>query len=75
MEHFFGASLLFALVLLGLAAFGFWLWMLIHALLRQPTGLEKLVWVFVIVMLPVIGSLIYFFARVVGGTPRATNQG
>lgn len=65
-----GSLFLLCLLALGLAAFGFWLWMLIHALTRQAAGSEKLVWVFVIVMLPVIGSLIYFFVRVVGGTPR-----
>lgn len=56
---------LFVLVLgaaLSLAGFAFWLWMLIHAVTNK--GLsdgEKIVWVLVIIFLPFIGSIIYFF--------------
>jgi hypothetical protein len=64
---FFG--LLFWLIgaALSLAAFAFWLWMLIHAITNK--GLrdgEKIVWVLVIIFLPFIGSIIYFFV----GKPR-----
>ena len=48
--------------LLGLACFAFWLWMLIHGITNK--GLsdgEKIVWVLVIIFLPFIGSLLYFF--------------
>lgn len=56
---------IFALALgggLGLACFAFWLWMLIHAITNKglPDG-EKIVWVLVIIFLPFIGSIIYFF--------------
>ena len=56
---------IFALALgggLGLASFAFWLWMLIHAIANKglPDG-EKIVWVLVIIFLPFIGSIIYFF--------------
>ena len=47
---------------LGLAGFIFWLWMLIHAITnRGIDGAEKIVWVLVIIFLPFIGSIIYFF--------------
>jgi phospholipase D-like protein len=56
---------LFALLVgatLSLACFAFWLWMLIHAITNKglPDG-EKIVWVLVIIFLPFIGSVIYFF--------------
>jgi hypothetical protein len=47
---------------LSLAAFGFWLWMLINAITNKGLGDgERIVWVLVIIFLPFIGSLIYFF--------------
>jgi uncharacterized membrane protein YhaH (DUF805 family) len=57
-------GLLLAIIggLISLALFIFWVAMLIHALTnRGLQGVEKLVWVVVIIFLPVIGSLIYFF--------------
>jgi hypothetical protein len=54
----------FALVggLLSLLAFIFWIWMLIHAITNKGLGdTEKIVWVLVIIFLPLIGSIIYFF--------------
>ena len=52
---------------LSLAAFGFWLWMLINAITNKGLGDgEKIVWVLVIIFLPFIGSVIYFFI----GKPR-----
>jgi len=47
---------------LGLACFAFWLWMLVHGITNK--GLadgEKIVWVLVIIFLPLIGSILYFF--------------
>jgi hypothetical protein len=47
---------------IGLACFVFWLWMLIHAITNK--GLsdgEKILWVLVIIFLPFLGSIIYFF--------------
>jgi hypothetical protein len=47
---------------LSIAGFAFWLWMLIHAITNK--GLadgEKIGWVLVIIFLPFIGSIIYFF--------------
>ena len=49
-------------LLLSVAGFAFWLWMLIHAITNKglPDG-EKIVWVLVIIFLPFIGSILYFF--------------
>jgi hypothetical protein len=58
----FGLMALLLGAALSLAGFAFWLWMLIHAITNK--GLadgEKIVWVLVIIFLPFIGSLIYFF--------------
>ena len=53
---------------LGLACFAFWLWMLIHAITNKglPDG-EKIVWVLVVIFLPFLGSILYFFI----GRPKA----
>jgi len=48
--------------LIGLAGFAFWLWMLVHGITNK--GLsdgEKIVWVLVIIFLPFLGSILYFF--------------
>ena len=48
--------------LVGLVLFAFWLWMLIHAIGNK--GLndgERIVWVLVIIFLPLLGSILYFF--------------
>lgn len=57
-------SLLFILFCggLSLAAFAFWLWMLIHSITNK--GLsdgEKIAWVLVVIFLPFLGSILYFF--------------
>jgi hypothetical protein len=47
---------------LTLACFAFWLWMLIHAVTNKGLrDTEKIVWVILIIFLPFLGSLIYFF--------------
>ena len=64
----FGVMSLLAAVI-GLATFVFWLWMLIHALTNKGIAdTEKIVWVIVVIFLPFLGSLIYFFV----GRPKAT---
>jgi hypothetical protein len=58
----FGLLVLFLGAVVSLAGFVFWLWMLIHAITNK--GLadgERIVWVLVIIFLPLIGSIIYFF--------------
>jgi uncharacterized membrane protein len=67
MVGFLGASSFGLLAFLVPAAFGllcflFWLWMLIDVITNtRIAGTEKIVWVIVVIFLPVVGSLIYFF--------------
>lgn len=50
--------------LIGILAFGFWLWMLIEAATREPaTSDEKLLWVLIVLFTHIIGALIFFFVR------------
>jgi hypothetical protein len=66
----FGLLVMLVCGALSIAAFAFWLWMLIHAITNK--GLadgEKIVWVLVIIFLPFIGSIIYFFI----GRPKGTS--
>ncbi len=54
--------MLLFLAVVGLAAFVFWIWMIIDAI--QNKGLtdgEKIAWVLVIVFLHCLGGLLYFF--------------
>ena len=45
-----------------LAAFVFWIWMLVHAVTNKGLGDgEKIAWVLVILFTHFIGALIYFF--------------
>jgi uncharacterized membrane-anchored protein len=49
---------------LALAAFAFWIWMLIDAITRIPSeGNTKLIWILVIIFTGVIGALIYYFVQ------------
>jgi hypothetical protein len=71
------ASLIGGLILLlvwviggviSLACFVFWLWMLVHAVTNKGiSDVEKIMWVLVVILLPFIGSVIYFFV----GKPKA----
>ena len=46
----------------GLLMTVFWVWMLIHALTNSGlSGGEKVAWVLVILVLPMLGAIIYFF--------------
>lgn len=50
--------------LLSLAAFAFWIWMLIDCLMKEPSqGNDKLIWALVIVFTHWIGAAIYYFVR------------
>lgn len=56
------------LIPISLAAFAFWIWMLVHAI--QNKGLsdgEKLGWVLAIALVHFLGALLYFFI----GRPKA----
>jgi hypothetical protein len=48
--------------IITLAGFAFWLWMLVHAIGNKAlTDGERIVWVLVIIFLPFLGSILYFF--------------
>ncbi len=51
------------LFLLGLAASIFWIWMLVDALVNEPTSADKILWFLVIFFLHVIGAVVYFVVR------------
>jgi hypothetical protein len=68
MHHLFQPLLGFVVLgsafagLFGLLTFIFWVWMLIDAI-KNPRldGNKRIIWVLVIIFLPCIGSLIYYF--------------
>lgn len=50
------------LVPLALAAFAFWIWMLVSAIQNQGlTEGEKIAWVLVMVFVHFLGAILYFF--------------
>jgi prolipoprotein diacylglyceryltransferase len=50
--------------IIALAAFAFWIWMLIDAIRRTPSGGNtKLIWILVIILAGIIGALVYFFVQ------------
>ena len=58
----FGLLVWLVMAAFGLACFAFWLWMLIHAITNKGLGDgEKIVWVIVVIFLPVLGPILYFF--------------
>lgn len=45
-------------------AFIFWLWVLIDCVTKEPSeGNDKIVWTILIIFLPWIGSILYYFVR------------
>jgi len=55
-------GLLFLLVLL--AGFAFWIWMIIDCATNEPSaGNDKVVWIIIIVFAQIVGALIYYFVR------------
>jgi hypothetical protein len=64
----FGLMFLLVALAVGVAAFAFWIWMLIHAITNKGlTDTEKVLWVLIVLLLHVLGALIYFFV----GRPKA----
>jgi hypothetical protein len=52
------------LVIVMLACSGFWIWMLIDCLTKEPdAGNTKLCWTLVIVFAHVVGAAIYYLVR------------
>lgn len=55
-------AVLSGLLLLGLLATAFWIWMIVHVIQNQGLNEnEKLLWVLVIVLTHFIGAVVYFF--------------
>ena len=57
-------KLIFFLIglIISILGFAFWLWMLVHAIGNKSlSDGERIVWVLVIIFLPFIGSILYFF--------------
>ena len=58
-------GLLVALIglVIGIAAFVFWIWMIVDCANNRRLGSsEKIVWILVVVLLHCLGALIYFVA-------------
>ena len=49
-------------ILVSLALFGFWLWMLLDCSKKEPRGTTRTIWLFVIVLVP-FGAVVYLLAR------------
>ena len=47
--------------LVGIAAFVFWLWVLIDILKSEFTGSNKIVWLLAVILLPLLGAALYWF--------------
>lgn len=60
--------MLLLVVPLTVAAFAFWIWMLVHAIQNKSlSDGEKVAWVLVIALVHFLGALLYFFV----GRPKA----
>ena len=58
----FGILFMLVTAVIGIACFAFWLWMLIHAITNKGLAdTEKIIWVLVVIFLPFLGSILYFF--------------
>ncbi len=51
---------LFVLILAGIP-FALWVFCLIDILRNEFTGHNKIIWVFVVTLLPFVGAILYFF--------------
>lgn len=43
----------------------FWIWMIYECATRERNSPEKVMWLLLVVLAPVVGSLIYFLVKVV----------
>jgi hypothetical protein len=49
---------------IGILGTLFWIWMLIDCATKEPSeGIDKIIWILVIIFTHFIGALIYFFIR------------
>ncbi len=51
------------IITLVLAAFAFWLWMLVDCAKNEEDKTQKIVWVIIIVATGIFGAPLYFFIR------------
>jgi hypothetical protein len=52
------------ILLLTIASFVFWIWMIVDCLTNEPSqGNDRIVWLLVIVLLHWIGAFLYLFVR------------
>jgi hypothetical protein len=65
-------SMVLVFWVIGIALTVFWLWMLIDALVNEPTPNDKILWFLVIFFLHFIGALIYLVVRRSGRARPAT---
>ena len=56
-------ALMIVFWVLGIALTIFWIWMLVDCLTSAMPTNEKILWAIVMLIVPVIGSLIYFFVK------------
>jgi hypothetical protein len=57
---------LFSIGFNGIAVFAmiFWVWVLYDCITKEPSeGNDRIAWLLVILLVPVIGSLLYYFVR------------
>ena len=51
---------------LGIIGLLFYVWMIVECVRREPPGsMQKALWLLLVILVPDIGALIYFFCRVV----------
>ncbi len=68
---FLGFLCMFPLILLALALFAFWVWMLVDCATRETPGNPKFGWLLFIALAGVIGAPLYFLLRKL---PRKTGK-
>ena len=56
-----GLAILLVLWIIFVAVFVLWLWAMIDILKNEFTGSNKLIWLLVVMLLPFIGMLLYWF--------------
>ncbi len=48
------------MTILGILAFILWLWALIDILKNEFRGNNKIIWIIVVILLPVVGFILYY---------------
>ena len=61
MAGIMGLAVLLVLWIIFVALFVFWLWTMIDILKNEFTGSNKLIWLLVVMLLPFIGMVLYWF--------------